>query len=127
MDGESLGWVPTPGANSISTIVIHIVGSEAETLRSVAGLPGARDREAEFTDRSRTNGELLALLGDADELVDTVDSLLDADRLRSAIALPTLPADEVRTGAAWLIANYGHAREHLGHIQLTRQLYDEHR
>ena len=29
------------------------------------------------------------------------------------------------TGLHWLLTNYGHAREHLGHIQLTKQLYAE--
>ena len=29
-----------------------------------------------------------------------------------------------RPGIEWLITNYGHAREHLAQIQLTKQLYD---
>jgi hypothetical protein len=29
------------------------------------------------------------------------------------------------TGLHWLLTNYGHAREHLAHIQLTKQLYAE--
>jgi hypothetical protein len=37
-------------------------------------------------------------------------------------ALPTLPADEKRPAMTWLIANYGHAREHLGQLLLTKQL-----
>jgi hypothetical protein len=31
-----------------------------------------------------------------------------------------------QTGLHWLLSNYGHAREHLAHIQLTKQLYAEH-
>ena len=42
LDPEGLNWVPTEGANSISTIVTHLVGSEAETIRTVAGLPSGR-------------------------------------------------------------------------------------
>src|SRR5271165_712535 len=120
---NALNWVPTTGANSISTIITHLVGSEAETLRSVAGLPCERDRGAEFVAKELTMGEVLELLDRADELITTVAPLLDSDRLTSAIALPTLPAEEVRTGITWLVGNYGHAREHVGHIQLTKQIY----
>jgi hypothetical protein len=28
-----------------------------------------------------------------------------------------------QTGLYWLLSNYGHAREHLAHIQLTKQIY----
>ena len=44
LDANALNWVPVAGANSISTIVTHLVGSEAETLLSVAGLPYEHDR-----------------------------------------------------------------------------------
>ncbi len=29
-----------------------------------------------------------------------------------------------RPGLEWLISNYGHAREHLAQVELTKQLYD---
>jgi hypothetical protein len=29
-----------------------------------------------------------------------------------------------RPGVFWLVTNYGHAREHLAQIELTKQLYD---
>jgi len=43
-------------------------------------------------------------------------------RLQMMLTLPTLAATDRRSGLMWIIGNYGHAREHLGHIQLTRQL-----
>ena len=86
LDDDALNWSPGADANSIATIVIHLVGSEAETLRAVAGVPGARDREAELAPATRSPAEVLGAL-------------------------------------AWLVGNYGHAREHVGHIQLTKQLY----
>jgi hypothetical protein len=124
MDPESLHWVPTRGANSVSTLVVHLIGSEAETLRSVAGQPGERDRDSEFADRRHTSGDLLELLIEADDLIASVEPYIDSARLQASVALPTLPASEVRTGMTWLIGNYGHAREHLGHIQLTKQLHE---
>jgi DinB superfamily len=124
---DALNWVPTQGANSISTIVVHVVGSEAETLRSVAGLPCERDRDAEFAEGALTKGDLLQRLSEADELIAAVETRVDARRLRATVALPTLPASEGRTGLTWLVGTYGHAREHLGHIQLTAQLYERER
>jgi hypothetical protein len=125
LDANALNWKPTAGANSISTIITHLVGSEAETLRCVAGLPSGRDRGAEFVGRELTMGEVLELLDGADDLVRAVIPHLDPGRLKSVFALPTMPTEEVRSGLTWLVGNYGHAREHVGHIQLTKQLYQD--
>jgi hypothetical protein len=123
LDRDALNWVPTEGANSISTIVTHLVGSEGETLRSVAGVFSERDRDAEFIVDERTVDEVLDQLDEADLLISSVEEHIDAGRLESTLALPTLPADDIRLGLTWLVGSYGHGREHLGHIQLTRQLY----
>src|SRR5262245_52308309 len=45
---DTLNWVPCRGANSIATIITHVLGSEAEALTTVAGLPTSRDRDSEF-------------------------------------------------------------------------------
>ncbi len=123
LEVDALNWVPTRGANSISTVITHLVGSEAETLLCVAGLPCERDRAAEFVGQKLTMDGVLELIDEADDLVAAVTPRIEADRLMSVFALPTLPAGEVRSGLTWLIGNYGHAREHLGHIQLAKQLY----
>ena len=63
------------GANSIATIVTHLVGSEMETVRTVVGVASVRDRDEEFRAASLT-----------------------LNRLRGAFALPTLPPDQKRPG-----------------------------
>lgn len=118
----AINWTPTSGANSIATIITHLVGSEAETFRSVAGVECERDRDAEFVARPMTLGQVLVLLDGADELMSELEPLIDSNHLEAVIALPTLPEDEVRSGLMWLIGNYGHAREHVGQIQVTKQL-----
>ncbi len=72
-------------------------------------------------------GEILELLDRADDLISAVKPHLDSVRLKSVIASPTLPTEEMRSGLTWLLRNYGHIREHIGHIQLTKQLYQEQR
>jgi hypothetical protein len=123
LDDDCLNWKPGPDANSISTLVIHLLGSEAETLRCVAGLPCVRDRDSEFSPRQRRMTALLRELHAADELINEMRPQITASRLRTHGVLPTLPANEHQSGLTWLVGNYGHAREHVGHIQLTRQLY----
>ncbi len=117
---EELNWKPAPETNSIAALVVHTLGSEAEVLRVAAKVPGERDRDAEF----------LATANDAEDLIrqlDQADSYLEAlaPRITPENLAEELPRGErgPETGLHWLLTNYGHAREHLAHIQLTKQLY----
>ena len=123
LDEGGLNRVPGPDTNSIATIVTHVVGSEAETIRAVAGVAAERDRDGDITHPLRTLVQLTDALEQADLLLTVVGSQIDADRLRARLSLPTLPAEDQGSGITWLVANYGHAREHVGQIQLTKQLY----
>ena len=123
-DEQSLNWAPCPGANSVATIVTHALGSEAETLRAVAGVPGSRNRAAEFKMGSQSQADLLDQIRRADSLLDDLAPMLTDDRALTPITLPTLSSDDRRPGMSWLIGNLGHAREHMGHLHLTVQLYD---
>jgi hypothetical protein len=80
----------------------------------------------EFVGATRSVEEIRNELRAADELIEALRSEIGGQRLRVMLALPTLPADERRSGLTWLVGNYGHAREHVGHMQLTKQLYQAH-
>lgn len=125
LDDDAINWLPALGANSIATIVTHLIGSEAETLRSVAGTECERDRDAEFVARRLAMDEVIGLVRAADSLVADLGPLMDSKRLDATFPLPTLPAEETRPGLTWLIGNYGHAREHVGQVQLTKQLWQQ--
>ena len=116
---DALHWTPADGANSIATLVVHLLGSEAETLRAIAGLTVSRDRDAEFVESSLSIADLVAMLDGADELLDQV--AMRAPDLGRDVTLPTLPG-ETRPAMTWLIFNYAHAREHVGQLLLTKQL-----
>jgi hypothetical protein len=122
---EQLNFVPCAGANSIATIVTHLLGSEAEAFRTAAGLNEPRDREAEFEMGRQSSGALLAQVDAADRLVGELWPRITEDRLNVVGALPSLPPTETRPMVTWLIGNLGHSREHLGHAHLTRQLQAE--
>jgi hypothetical protein len=120
MDPGTLNWKPLPLANSIAVLVTHTLGSEREMIRAVRSLMTERDRDAEFKAEADAV-QLLALLDRADREVDEhVGGLTAADltELRPRGDRPPRP------GLDWLISNYGHAREHLAQIELTKQLYD---
>jgi hypothetical protein len=118
MDTESLNWKPAPETNSIAVLVVHTLGSEAEVYRLVAGLPSQRDRDAEFQ-VAENEADLLTKLDEADALIDELAVRVSAESLD---AIHSRGDRAPQTGLHWLVTNYGHAREHLAHIQLTKQL-----
>ena len=120
LDPGTLNWRPLPKANSIAVLVTHSVGSELEMIRSVRSIATTRDRESEFKAESDA-GRLLEMIDAADrEMDESIAALTPADltELRPRGDRPPRP------GIEWLISNYGHAREHLAQIELTKQLYD---
>ena len=120
LDSGTLNWRPLPKANSVAVLVTHTVGSELEMIRSVRSIPTERDRDSEF--RAEAG---------ADRLLEMIDA---ADREMHAQIAALTPADlaedrtradgRTRPGIEWLISNYGHGREHLAQLELTKQLYD---
>jgi hypothetical protein len=123
-NAQTLNWTPCPGANTAATIVSHTLGSEAETVCAVAGLTHQRDRDAEFQKGDQSRPALIGQVDDADALLDELAPKMTEARAGDLMALPTLPADDMRSGLTWLIGNLGHAREHMGQLRLTIQLYE---
>jgi hypothetical protein len=118
-DSDALNWKPHPDANSVAVLVVHTLGSEREMIRAVRLLSTERDRTAEFKAEAEAS-DLIALLERAGrELDEHVRELTAADltEMRPRGDRPPKP------GLEWLLSNYGHAREHLAQMQLTRQLY----
>lgn len=120
LDHGTINWRPLPKANSIAVLVVHSLGSEREMIRAVRSQPSERDRDSEFKVEADA-ADLLALLDQADR---------DLDEHLSSLTLEDLTEDRQRkdhephSGLYWLVSNYGHAREHLAQIELTKQLYD---
>jgi hypothetical protein len=120
LDHGTLNWRPLPKANSITVLVVHSLGAEREAVQAVRALPTERDREAEFRIEAEA-ADLLALLDQADsELDEHLGAITAADltEMRPRADRPPKP------GLEWLLSNYGHAREHLAQLELTKQLYD---
>jgi len=119
LDRKALNWKPHPDANSIAVLVFHALGSEREMINAVRGIKTERDRAAEFEIEADA-AELVALLEIADADMDIHIAALTAHDLSAPRPRGDRPA---RPGLEWLIRNYGHEREHLAQIELTKQLY----
>jgi hypothetical protein len=120
LSAVELNWAPAPETNSIAALIVHTLGSEAEVLRVVASVPGTRDRDAEFRATASEADDLISELDQADAYLEAMAPRITADDLAAEKPRGDRPP---QTGLHWLLTNYGHAREHLAHIQLTKQLY----
>jgi hypothetical protein len=120
LDHGTLNWRPLPKANSIAVLVTHTLGSERELMRAVRRISTERDRESEFKAEAEA-ADLLALLDQADH---DLDEHLGAVTVADLTEMRPRGDRPPRAGLDWLISNYGHAREHLAQIELTKQLYD---
>lgn len=124
LPAEALDWQPGPETNSIAVLMVHIAGAERYWIGDVAGQePSGRNRPAEF--------ETAGL--DATTLSQRLDkSLAHArtvlGRLSPAeLAQPRQSARHQRAfSVAWaLLHALEHTAVHSGHIELTRQLWEE--
>jgi hypothetical protein len=121
LDGPALNWTPGPDTSAIGTIIVHALGAEAEMLRNLLDIPTSRDRDSEFTIPTHTQAALETRLAAADADWADLAPRLDATALRTVRPRPNKP--DPQSGLFWLMRNYGHMREHLAQIGLTKQLY----
>ncbi len=119
LSAEQLNWRPAPETNSIAVLIVHTLGSEAEVFRISSAVPAPRDRDSEFLVEAGSVAELLTMLDAADALVDDLAPRITSDMLPVVRERGNRPP---QTALHWLLTNYGHAREHLAHIQLTKQV-----
>ena len=122
MDKDALNWRPGPDTNSAAALIVHIVGSQGALISAILQVPFERDRDAEFRATTESDTELLALLDQQEALLNEL-----APRITEADLTEIRERTDGRknTGLYWLFHNLTHQREHLGHIQLTKQMYEQ--
>ena len=120
LDSDSLNWRPLDDANSLYVLATHTMGNvRYNFLNVLCGLPVTRDRDAEFVVRGGSTVELEARWNELrDRISDAIEELppteLDRERDHSHRG--------IITGRELLIVVAGHAAEHYGQAQLTRDL-----
>jgi uncharacterized damage-inducible protein DinB len=110
---------PGPDTNSIAVLVAHATGSQLGWLNLAAGRPHDRDRDAEFRTRAKDTAELEAMIDHASRAIPELVRAAVAGNL-DAIRRST-PEREITAGFA-LVHALEHLAEHVGQVELTRQL-----
>ena len=124
LPAEALDWSPGEGMNSITVLIVHLTGAERYWIGDVAlGDTSGRDRAAEFSVSSIPLDALRARLADASAYAqNTLTRLTLGDLEQERVA----PRDGRKFSVAWaLLHALEHTAIHLGHIQITRQLWEQ--
>jgi hypothetical protein len=119
----ALSWQPTAtGTNSVAQLVRHVVAGQRHILGLAEGKPptitSMDARVRGLHDDPATRAELLELLAGMD-----ADRAARLDRLATLDLEEALPAAGGMTRFDLLAHSVGEAREHLGHAELTAQLW----
>ena len=122
---EALDWRPTSSAgelatNSMAVIAAHVAGSEPFWMKEiVGGQPIHRDRASEFVIQGVDVSELTERLDAGGRITTEIFSSLKADALEENRTWKDQPVS-----VRWCILHViDHMAQHLGHMQLTRQLW----
>ena len=122
---EALDWRPIRGegelaTNSLAVMAVHLAGSLTYWTKEIIGRkPVQRDREAEFAAQGVPATELKAGLDAASRFSDEVLSSLTEAQLEEGRKFRDRTVT-VRWGILHVIEHFA---THIGHMQLTRQLW----
>jgi uncharacterized damage-inducible protein DinB len=122
---EALDWRPIQeegelATNSLAVMAVHLAGSQTYWMKEViGGTPIKRDREAEFVTRNVPAAELKARMDAASRVSEEVLSSLTGPQLEESRKFRDRTVT-VRWGILHVIEHFA---IHLGHMQLTRQLW----
>lgn len=121
---EALDWVPGPDMNSLTVLVVHVCGSARFWVGDIGlGEPSNRDRAAEFVARGLSKGELNARLT---AVLDYLRGAFERLSVADFATVRTIPGRTQPRTVAWTVLHaLEHTALHLGHAQITRQLWQQ--
>ena len=122
LPAAALDWTPGPETNSLAVLVVHLTGAERFWVGDVAlGEPSHRVRAEEFKAAGLTAEALIARLQDSEAYIRHALPRLSLDDLE---AQRIHPRDGRTYSVAWcLLHALEHTATHMGHIELTSQLW----
>jgi len=120
----ALDWAPGPDMNSLCVLVVHLACAERYWIGDVVGRdPSGRDRDAEFRAQGLDAAALKERLADA---LAHARGVLEALTLADLAALRVSPRDGRTYTVAWALAHaLTHTALHVGHMEVTRQLWEQ--
>ena len=123
LDAQGLSWTPLGrDTNSLAVLMTHMAWTERFwTCQVIGGRDIGRNRDAEFIARAAGPAELEALQDQAGQ--DTREAL--APLTLAQLREPRTATGRTLTVQGCLLYLIEHLAGHLGHMQLTRQMYDQ--
>jgi len=122
---EALDWRPIQGegelaTNSLAVMSVHLAGSQTYWMKEIiCRTPIQRDREAEFATKGASVADLKAGLDAAGKIAEEVLSPLTENQMEEERKF----REKQITVRAGILQVIDHVAQHIGHMQLTRQLW----
>lgn len=118
----ALNWRPgNDETNSVAQLVRHVTAVQNLLLARALGESVAYSQEESLRNDPATKGELHGLLADAKAKKD--EQLARLDSMDMSEMLPSQREPTMR--AHYIIHTADHGQEHLGHAELTKQLWEQ--
>jgi uncharacterized damage-inducible protein DinB len=126
LPAEALDWIPGTDMNSLCVLVVHTTGSARFWIGIALNDPPNRNRDLEFQARGLSAAELKARFT---TLEDYASGALEQTTLADLTPVYPVPnqGDRQVSGAWALMHALEHTGLHLGHAQITRQLWEQRR
>jgi hypothetical protein len=127
LPAEALDWIPGADMNTFCVLVVHTTGSTRYWIGDAAfGDPSNRVRAEEFQARGLTHDELKARFAALEAYArDRLERATLAD-LSKSHRLLNPEGKEFEVVASWaLLHAMEHIGMHVGHAQITRQLWEQ--
>jgi hypothetical protein len=126
LPAEALDWVPGDDMNSFCVLVVHTTGSARFWVGVTLGEPPDRNRDLEFQAKGLSAAELKARFAALEEYVSGALERITLADLSNARPVPNRDGEVRRVSAGWaLLHMLKHTGLHLGHAQITRQLWEQ--
>ena len=123
LPADAMDWIPGPEMNSVAVLLAHTAGSLRFWIGDIAlGDPSNRVREREFQTHGVSGAEMLRQVDAVLDYARGALSRLSLEDLEKKRPVEDRETEPVTCGWALLHA-LEHGYLHLGHIQLTCQLW----
>jgi uncharacterized damage-inducible protein DinB len=124
LSSEALDWVPGSDMNSMAILAVHTAGATRFWVGDIAGQDeSGRVRDLEFKTHDQDPAALIARL---DDVLAHCREVLEQLTVDDLVAVRESPRHDHQFTVTWaLLHALEHAAQHAGHIQLTRQLWDQ--
>jgi hypothetical protein len=121
---EALDWVPGTDMNSLAVLLVHSAKSTRYLIGDVVlGELSNRDRAAEFATTGVSAAQLIMLVQECAAYVRDAIPRITFDDLTQE---RPMPGRDRSLRASWaLLHALDHLASHVGHAQVTRQLWDQ--